>query len=113
MNTDTSTTDLPVRHPEWRVTRRTRRQGTGVFIPAGQAAHTPAAWVRGLLAGGPSIVPIEDRQGHYVNAATPGEAAKIVAAKFPGETKFDVQPWKDADRRPTEDRKPVYVCVAR
>lgn len=105
--------NLPARLPEWRVTRRVRRGNGDIFVPKAEAVQTPAAWVRGLLNTGTALVPIEERQGWYVNAATAEEAAKTVATRFPGETEFDVQPWKDADRRPTEDRKPRYVRVGR
>lgn len=113
MNTPESTSSLPPVLPEWRVTRRVRRGNGDIFVPKAEAVQTPAAWVRGLLNTGTAFVPVEERQGHYVNAATAQEAAKKVAAKFPGEEDFDVQPWKDADRRPIENRKPRYVCVSR
>jgi len=39
------------------------------------------------------------------------EAAAKAARRFPGTSGFLVQPWKDAERRPVEDRQPRYVAV--
>ena len=53
----------------------------------------------------------EDLNGYYVEAAGVIEAAAKAARRFPGTSGFLVQPWKDAERRPVEDRQPRYVAV--
>ena len=53
----------------------------------------------------------EDLNGYYVEASGVVEAAAKVARRFPEVGGFLVQPWKDAERRPVEDRRPRYVAV--
>lgn len=54
---------------------------------------------------------VEDLNGYYVEATGVIEAAAKAARQFPGAGGFLVQPWKDAERRPIEDRRPRYVSV--
>lgn len=51
---------------------------------------------------GPGAADTGVRNGHYITAATPEDAAERMRAKYPSETSFDLQRWNpDRDERVT------------